>query len=817
MSKKKAVKAVGDSAVSEVDIRNGPQRPFLVTEPNPALCKTRLSSTWSEKTVVGALMGFAAAVRLYNLKYPDSVVFDEVHFGGYASKYIQGAFFLDVHPPLAKMLFAGISKVAGFAGDFGFEDIGIAYPETVPYQVMRFLPAAMGVLTVLLMFLTLRASGVRRYVAFAMCVAFTVENSFVTISRYILLDSPLLFFIAAAVYSFKRLELYPTGTLQYYKCLAATGMALGLAMSSKWVGFFTFAWVGVVSVLQLWLQVGDLTKPVPSIFKQSAVKASVLFALPVCLYVLFFRIHFQSLPNVTDAAGFFSSAFRTTLHGHTIPANIYAAVGIGSTVTMRHIGTMGGYLHSHNHMYQGGSEQQQVTLYPHLDQNNHWYIEYYNASNTVPTTFEGLADGTKIRLKHVLTGHRLHSHDHKPPVSVSSDWQKEVSGYGFPDFEGDANDDWVVEIDKDKSAPGEARERVRALETKFRLRHAMTGCLLFSHQVKLPKWGFEQQEVTCATQGKPELTLWYIEENTNPLLPESAEKISYKIPNFWEKLVEMHKKMWHINKSLTDPHMYQSDPIQWPFLLRGISYWSKDSRQVYLLGNAVVWYSVTLFIAIFGLACVGELFVWQLGKPVLTDAKVINFHIQTVHYLLGYFIHYLPSFMMGRQMFLHHYLPAYYFGILALAQGFDGLVTVLNRKRPIAYGLLVMFVLGSIAFFVTYSPLVYGLQWTRGQCAKTQLLADWDYTCTVFPETYDVYSSTPFAEFKEANTPAITDAPVEAKGPDAGLDIESIIANPDPKKFVDQHGNELSPEQVKNIVQEKGGYIKGVSGGDNLL
>jgi dolichyl-phosphate-mannose-protein mannosyltransferase len=39
--------------------------------------------------------------------------------------------------------------------------------------------------------------------------------------------------------------------------------------------------------------------------------------------------------------------------------------------------------------------------------------------------------GTKIRLEHVITEKRLHSHDVRPPVS-DVDFQNEVSGYGFP-------------------------------------------------------------------------------------------------------------------------------------------------------------------------------------------------------------------------------------------------------------------------------------------------------------------------------------------------------------------------------------------------
>lgn len=87
-------------------------------------------------------------------------------FGGFASKYIKGKFFMDVHPPLAKLLLTLAGWLAGFDGEFDFKDIGKDYLEPgVPYVAMRLLPALMGVMTVPTIFLTLKAAGCRTMTA----------------------------------------------------------------------------------------------------------------------------------------------------------------------------------------------------------------------------------------------------------------------------------------------------------------------------------------------------------------------------------------------------------------------------------------------------------------------------------------------------------------------------------------------------------------------------------------------------------------------------------------------------------------------------
>ncbi|SCU90436.1 LAMI_0E02080g1_1 [Lachancea mirantina] len=814
--------AEGCDPVPELDVRNGPVRPYIVTEAPASLSELRSPTSTKERLLVAGLALFTAAVRLHGLSSPDSVVFDEVHFGGFASKYITGTFFMDVHPPLAKMLFAAVGAIGGFRGDFDFKAIGDKFPASTPYFFMRLFPATLGVLTVLMMYFTLRSSGVRVFTALVASLCFAIENAYVTISRYILLDAPLMFFIAAAAYSFKKYELHPQGSWNSYRFLLSTGFALGLALSSKWVGLFTVAWIGALCIWRLWFMIGDLSKPVSSTFKEALRKLLFLLGIPAVLYLAFFYLHFDTLTVYSDGAGFFSSAFRTTLQGNTIPQDILADVGIGSTISIRHIATMGGYLHSHNHMYEKGSEQQQITLYPHLDGNNEWLIELHDKPNEPVTSFEGLADGTMIKLKHVTTQRRLHSHDHKAPVSESADWQKEVSCYGFEGFEGDGNDDWIVEIDKEASEPGEAQTRVRALETKFRLKHPYMNCHLFSHEVKLPKWGFEQQEVTCASQGKPHLTLWYVEDNSHPLLPQDAERVSYKKPGFFAKLLESHQKMWHINKNLVDPHIYESQPYSWPLLLRGISYWGQEHRQVYLLGNAILWWSVSTFVLIFGLILVFELITWQLGYPILQDKDVVNFHVQVLHYLLGYVLHYIPSFLMGRQLFLHHYLPAYYFGILAFAHALDITVTyVFRNKRVVGYAAIGAFFASVAYFYVSYRPLIYGTPWTQDLCHKSQWLSGWDYGCSNFFNSYEEYTDfdSQLSSSHDISPSKTLEADADSKPTQAfekpasqdinqnDIDVDELMAGPGVKKFIDQNGQELDPEYVKEILGNGGSVM----------
>ncbi|KAK8005099.1 dolichyl-phosphate-mannose-protein mannosyltransferase [Apiospora arundinis] len=802
-------------------------------------------SDYQVMTVVTIL---GAIVRLFRIYQPTSVVFDEVHFGGFASKYIKGRFFMDVHPPLAKMLIALFGWLAGFNGDFDFKDIGKDYLEPgVPYVAMRMFPAICGILLIPTMFLTLKAVGCRTATAALGSSLIIFENGLLTQARLILLDSPLVIataFTALAFTSFtNQHEQGPSKAFSaaWWFWLVMTGLGLGVTVSIKWVGLFTIAWVGSLTLVQLWVLLGDTKTVTMRIFaKHFMARTFCLVIIPVTFYMAMFAIHFLCLTNPGEGDGFMSSEFQATLNNKGMQ-DVPVDVAYGSRLSIRHANTQGGYLHSHPLMYPTGSQQQQITLYPHKDENNVWLME----NQTQPLDSKGEAingtgawdnlpempyikDGDVLRLYHLQTHRRLHSHDVRPPVS-EAEWQNEVSAYGYEGFAGDANDLFRVEIVKKQSSGAIAKERLRTIQSKFRLVHVMTGCVLFSHKVKLPEWASEQQEVTCAKGGTLPNSVWYVEYNEHPQLGADAEKVNYEHPGFFGKFWELQRVMWKTNAGLVESHAWDSRPSSWPILRRGINFWGKDHRQIYLVGNPVVWYTSTLAVVIYILFKGVAVLRWQRSCNDYSNTAFKRFDYEIGTAVLGWAFHYFPFYLMQRQLFLHHYFPALYFAVMAFCQIYDFATARFAipgvRENPIinkagAVALLAI----SATVFALLSPLAYGNAWTKSECNRVKLFGTWDWDCNTFLDSYDAYNHLPQSSVNTAQTsqPVVQDEaapppppPVQqqqqaqqplnpqtgerARRESPGRPSQKVVGREEQIEYRDQDGNLLDEEQVKAL------------------
>ncbi|MCL4119094.1 UNVERIFIED_CONTAM: hypothetical protein GTU68_019371 [Idotea baltica] len=568
-------------------------------------------------TVFLIIFALTITTRFYKVSEPDHVVWDETHFGKFASWYINRTFFFDVHPPLGKMLIGAFGYLTGYDGAFAFVKPGDKY-DGVSYIGMRVCCTAMGASLVPFSFITIWEMT-RSLPAATLASSFILfDVGLLTLNQYILLDPILLFFIMGSVMGYSKFKSQRDRPFSrgWWTWLCFTGVMLSGSVSVKFVGVFVVVYVGFNTIKDLWDIYGDLCNPMMYVLKHFVARALGLIVLPIALYLFYFFIHLSVLSKTGNGDGFYSSAFQSQLEGNSLfNASMPLELAIGAEVTLKNSRTGGGYLHSHIHLYpeNNGARQQQITTYSHKDFNNKWLIKKWNEEpgdweDNEPV--ETVKNGDLIRLEHVPTGRNVHSHREPAPVTKR---HFQVTGYGENGI-GDINDVWRVEI-----VGGKEGEVVKTVVTRFKLVHYLVGCALMSHNKQLPKWGFEQMEVTCCPNVHDSNNIWNIEDNVFPNLPNTSFQIY--APNFLDKFFESHTVMFQGNSGLKPKEgEVTSQPWQWPINYRG-QHFSGGNVRIYLLGNPVIMWSNLAAMLVYGLLLFSHAFSVKRGRYIDPQIK----------------------------------------------------------------------------------------------------------------------------------------------------------------------------------------------------
>ena len=124
---------------------------------------------------------------------------------------------------------------------------------------------------------------------------------------------------------------------------------------------------------------------------------------------------------------------------------------------------------------------------------------------------------------------------------------QKVTGYG-ENGTGDANDVWRVEI-----VGGKEGEVVNTLISRLKFHHYFVKCVLTSSGKTLPKWGFEQQEVSCNPTTRDPNSEWNVEDNTYDRLPNVS--LGVLKPGFLAQFVESHRVMLQVRTTLQLGHI----------------------------------------------------------------------------------------------------------------------------------------------------------------------------------------------------------------------------------------------------------------------
>ena len=539
-----------------------------------------------------------------------------------------------MHPPFGKLLFAFVGWLVGYSGDFKFENIGDSYiSNNVPYVAYRSLPALLGALTVPTVFLIMWESGYSLPACVLAAGLVLFDNSHIGQTRLILLDATLVFFVAVSILCYVRFykQRHEPFGRKWWKWMLLSGFSMSCVISTKYVGLFTFVTIGLAVAIDLW-DLLDIDRKqgaldMMTFGKHVAARAVGLLIVPFFFYLFWFQVHFAILTRSGPGDDFMTPEFQETLSDNIMHGK---AVDIlyNDIIVMRHKDTKT-YLHSHPDKYplryddgRISSQGQQVTGYPFNDTNNHWEVMPNMPEDDKSHAGRPVLNNDVVKLRHIVTNTMLLTHDVASPFYPTN---QEFTTVPMENAIADRHNDTLFQI---KIEGAKDTMPFRSHSGQFKLIHFPTRVAMWTHTTPLPDWAFKQAEINGNKNVQQTSNIWYVDEI--PSLPadsprhvKEAKKTKY-VP-FLKKYLELQRSMFAHNNALTSSHPYASLPFQWPFLLRGVSFWTQEStkQQIYFLGNPIGYWISSAVLAIFAGIWAADQLSLRRGIDALDKSKAL--------------------------------------------------------------------------------------------------------------------------------------------------------------------------------------------------
>ncbi|KAI5959153.1 PMT2 [Candida pseudojiufengensis] len=683
-------------------------------------------------------------VRFYRISINNNVVWDEAHFGKFGSYYLRHEFYHDVHPPLGKMLVGLSGYIAGYNGSWDFPS-GEQFPDYIDYTKMRLFNATFSALCVPFAYYTMKEIGFSIWTTWLFTLMVTLESSYVTLGKFILLDSMLLFFTVTTVFCFARFNNFNNKEQEFgrkwWKWLFLTGVSIGCVCSVKMVGLFVTTLIGIYTVVDLWNKLGDKSISWVKYGYHWIARILGLIIIPITIFMLCFKIHFDLLYKSGTGDANMSSLFQANLMNSDVGGGPREVSIVHSVVTLKNQGLTGGLLHSHVQQFPEGSKQQQVTTYGHKDSNNNWIFQrprgqpFYDPSGN-KTDIEYIFDGMHVRLMHPQTGRNLHTHEIQAPVTKT---ELEVACYGNLTI-GDNKDNWIIEIAE--QASNEDKMRLHPLTTSFRLKNEVMNCYLGVTGATLPQWGFRQGEVACFKNPfkKDKRTWWNLENNRNEILPPAPEDFKLPKTKFIRDFIQLNLAMMATNNALLPDPDKQDDLAssfwQWPTLNVGIRMcgWGPDKPKYFMIGSPATTWTSTFGVIFFAFLTLYYLIRWQrqyIDFPSTNKLKLKQFIMGGIYPMFGWGLHFMPFVIMGRVTYVHHYVPALYFAMIVFCYEVESFTSFLKGKLSLKTSKILNFIIylslySLIGFtFYYFRFLSWGMEGAKENWKHLKLLESW--------------------------------------------------------------------------------------------
>jgi dolichyl-phosphate-mannose--protein O-mannosyl transferase len=244
----------------------------------------------TDAVAIIVLLAIGIITRTFRIHHPRSVVFDEVCFGDFTNWYLTGDYFTDIHPPLGKLIMAGIASLTGYKGDFKFQKLMQKgdYP-TMEYVALRMTPAFFGALCVPLIYFGMRSMLGSRFASFVSSLFIAFDLMMIAESRHILSDGLLHFFSCLSLVSIFAFERFNNLFMLMFEAIS-----LGCVAACKYTsgGLIVLACIRQFNLLDL------------SSFKRelfgSIFRSGILVSTVILIHFLAYAIHLHVIPYRTD-------------------------------------------------------------------------------------------------------------------------------------------------------------------------------------------------------------------------------------------------------------------------------------------------------------------------------------------------------------------------------------------------------------------------------------------------------------------------------------------------------------------------------------
>ena len=186
--------------------------------------------------------------------------------------------------------------------------------------------------------------------------------------------------------------------------------------------------------------------------------------------------------------------------------------------------------------------------------------------------------------------------------------------------------------------------------------------------------------------------------------------------------------------SFVQGHAFASRPTEWPLMRRGVAYWMDQStnRQIFCIGNPLVWWAGSACVLLY--AALAGIYLLRRQRSVYDMARgEWNMFAICVYLVVGgYVINFIPYFPSNKLLFVHSYLPALLFKLIAIPVLADHLYSVFFVRFPLLQNVVkvccVVYCLAVVWCFHYFSAFTYGTKALGAKDIRSKKwLATWDF------------------------------------------------------------------------------------------